>query len=193
MEEKSETKHLKQKIKDENKEKNELIQKLRNKYNKEPIKADVYTLSKLKIALDDLLVECANVLDYKQNNLYVDVQNIIGIISTLIACGTVYLSMYFKFDTVKFYLKILCSLYFIINFTSYIIYYLFGKLLRFKDFSFKTKVSKNEIYEIIMKNNNSEIKGKYVKSIYDLFNEEGEMDHNLFIDGIYELLSENKK
>jgi thermostable 8-oxoguanine DNA glycosylase len=64
---------------------NQGLEKLSIKYDNQPIYTDVYSLEKAKITLDDLLVECITGLGYKESTFFVDFQNGIGIISTILA------------------------------------------------------------------------------------------------------------
>lgn len=177
-------------IKDVHQDSSSIIEKIRMKYNKTPIKADIYNPVQLKLTLDDLVVELVSSMGYKPNNFYVDAQNIIGIISTIITAIVAYLSVYYKFDEISKYLTVLIPAYFLLSGISYLNYFAFGGLLRFNDLSLRSKLSKSVIYEVLVVKKDTS--NKYFKSILDLYHDTGILDHNLFIDGIIEFINEIK-
>lgn len=55
------------------------------------------------------------VLNLKMDNLYTDLQIVVGVLSTIASCIIVYLSLNYKFEEYKMYLIACLSLYFIFN------------------------------------------------------------------------------
>ena len=59
------------------------MEKICLKYDKKPIIGDIYNLQNLKVLMDDLMNEYVSSLGYKRNYMYLDIRNIIGIISSI--------------------------------------------------------------------------------------------------------------
>jgi len=166
------------------------MQKIREKHNKDPIVSDLYSLDQLKISLDDLLVECVTKIGYKENFAAVDFFNLIGILSTILAGIVLYLSLNFKWGTIKAYIAYCVIVYFIINAVSTIITYFQGGKIKFDGLEIITRIDKTPVYVVLIYKKGKIVPIKYSKSVFDLFYEDGTLDHNLFIDNIESLFKE---
>lgn len=166
------------------------MEKLKEKYKKSPIIADIYSLDQLKIALDDLLVECVSSLGFRERNLYTDIQNTIGIISTMLAVVVTWLSECHKFQSIKTYMAWLVFVYFGINGVSCLYSYFKGGKIKFDGFEMITRIDKTPVYVVLVYRKGKPVPVKYCKSVLDLFDENGRLDHALFIDDIKALFSQ---
>lgn len=171
-------------------QKDEAIQKLTEKYIKAPIKADIFSLEQMKITLDDFLIEYATACGLTQKHTLTDFQNTIGIISTIQAAIVVFLGYFYKFDDTKKILAIILAIYFGINIFSFIISYFFGGKISFKEFEAVTKIDKTPVYVIILHWKGKGVPVKYHKSVLDLFDEAGRLDHIEFLKDLKTLFNE---
>lgn len=166
------------------------MEKLREKYKKFPVVADIHSLDQLKIALDDLLVECVSSLGFKESNLYTDIQNSIGIISTILAVIVTWMSECHRFQNIKFYMVWLVLGYFTINGLSYLYFHFEGGKIKFNGLEIITRIDKTPIYVVLVYKKGKPVPVKYYKSVLDLFDENGRLDHALFIDDIEALFNQ---
>lgn len=163
------------------------MEELKLKYDKKPIIGDIYTLSNLKIMLDDILNEYLLRSSHKRNYLYSDIKNIIGIISILLSSICCYLSMLYKYEIVKKYIALSVIIYFVINTISILIGYLEDGKFYYNDLYIKTRVDDVPTYIILVYSRGKVIPVKYNKSIFDLFDETGRMDHHMLLNDLENL------
>lgn len=159
---------------------------LRKKYSKQPIKGDIYNLQNLKVLLDDLMQEYfTKGLSLSQCNLGTDIKIVIGLISTVIAVSVTYLSVYTDFNDHKFYLMLLCSAYFVLNAVGEMYAKLRGNVFKFNNAKVYTSINApNPIYTILVYSDKNPIPKKYSKSVCDLFDEDGRLQHTNFLDDL---------
>ncbi|KAI5168403.1 signal peptidase complex subunit 2 [Pancytospora epiphaga] len=153
---------------------------LTKKHDSKPIMADIYTLGNMKIILDDLLNEYLISRGFKRNYAFPDFRTTIGLISTVLAIIVTYLSLYYKFDDVSSSITFCIFLYFVLNAFVSVIGYFEEHKIRYGTFYLVTKANIAPSYTIEYFTAGSAIK-KYTKSLYDLFDSSGRMDHVLFI------------
>lgn len=170
--------------------KSECYEKLKSKYNKNKIKKDIYTLDQLKIALDDLLIEYAEGKGYRENHITTDVGNTIGIISTILASIVTFVSIYYKFEDIKNIVFVCTTAYFGFNTFFFLFLQLFGGKIAFKEFDAITKIDTTPVYVILLYWKNRNIPVKYHRDVTELFYEDGEFDHTLFLNDLESLFKE---
>ncbi|KAF9764427.1 Signal peptidase complex subunit 2 [Nosema granulosis] len=155
------------------------MEKLIEKYSKKPIKAEVYSLSNLKITLDDLLLEyLTKVKNYKQKTFLVDLKILMGVISTIVACAIAYLSVNYEFQEYKNMLILGLSVYFGVNTIVWVVEKTQKATFKFEDISVFTDIqAPSPIYTIMVYEGDKLIPEKYTKSVFDLYTEEGRMLH----------------
>lgn len=166
------------------------MERLQEKYKRSPIVADIYSLDQLKITLDDLLVECVSALGFKERNMYMDIQNSIGIVSTIMAVAVTWMSECYRFQDIKLYMVWLVLGYFGINGLSCLYSHLNGGKIRFDGLEIVTRIDKTPIYVVLIYKRSKPVPAKYRKSVLDLFDESGKLDHVLFISDIKTLFND---
>ncbi|WUR05095.1 putative signal peptidase complex subunit 2 [Vairimorpha necatrix] len=178
-----------------------MLDKLKIKYSRRPLKGDIYNLRNLKLVTDEILLDfMQSVLKCKLNNLYTDFTLAVGITSTILAAFLAYFSTHYEFEEYKTYL--IFSLIFYCGFNS-VVY--ICDLLRTTTFKF-TLVKENEkvemrvctdisppnpVYTILVYKNDKLIPEKWSKSVFDLFNKDGVLQADEFLDQVNEFF--NKK
>ncbi|ADM11107.2 Microsomal signal peptidase subunit SPC25-like protein [Encephalitozoon intestinalis ATCC 50506] len=163
---------------------------LKAKYNKNPLRGDIYNLSELKIILDDVIRDfMENVGNSKQSKVSTDIKIAIGLISTVIASAVAYFSLTSEFEYHKQVITILTLIYFVINILGEIYFRWTGSSMVFKDRVVSTSVSAPDpTYVIMVYNKNKLIPSKYTKSMFDLFDSNGRLIHEEFLDDLQGLL-----
>lgn len=157
------------------------------KYNKTPIKTDLYTLSNLKTTLDNLLSEFCNKQGYKQNYFVTDIQNLVGIASIILTVAVLAFSYFFKFAEIKYYMSICLYIYFFINiFCAVFVYFKGGKLV-FDKIDIETSIDSTKTYNVKVYSKDKKMLKKYNKSIFDLFFDTGALDHELYLKDMADL------
>lgn len=156
-----------------------MIEKIKQKYSKRPIKGEIYNLANLKILLDDLLLEyLTKVKKYKQKTFLVDLKIFVGIISTVVACVIAYLSVYKEFSEYRNMLIIGLSIYFTINMMVWVVEKMQKATFKFENISVETNVNPpSPVYTVMVYEKEKLIPEKYTKSVFDLFTEEGRLLH----------------
>lgn len=162
------------------------MEKLKSKYSKNPLKTDIYNLNELKLVLDDVVQEfITDVRHSKQSKTSTDVKIVVGLISTVIASVVGYISVRFDFEAYKMVLTILIALYFTINFLVEVYLWCTGSSFVFSDKVVSTKINfPDPTYVMLVYNKNKLIPNKYTKSVFDLFDSDGRLMHEEFIDDL---------
>jgi len=165
------------------------MEHLITKYNKNPIVGDLYTLPNLKVHLDDLLEEylCSN--GCKRSYFVQDILNVIGVLSTAITAIITYMSMYCQFDKAKLYLGILLLSYITINSVSFVISYFNGNKKVFDKFWISTRMEQRPVYVMLIYQKENIVPIKYNKSVYDLYYDNGILDHKLFLNDLKDVFN----
>lgn len=151
------------------------------KHSKRPIMADIYTLGNMKVLLDDLLGEYLAARGHKRNYAFPDARNAVGLISIVLAAAVTYMSLYCRFDDVVAPIRACVLLYFAANTLISIVGYFEERKHRYGGFYLVTSVEMAPAYTIEYHLPAGLAAKKYTKSLYDLFDETGKMDHALFI------------
>lgn len=162
------------------------------KYNKKPIVGDLYTLSNLRVLLDDVLNEYLTRAGYKRLYVYQDIQNAIGIVSTVLGAAVTFLSMRYNFQAVKGQMSVYLAVYFVINAVSMLVKYREGRMYYYESFTISTRADDVPAYILLVYMEGKLVPLKYNKSMLDLFDETGKMDHDLFLNDVERLFIENK-
>lgn len=152
-----------------------MLDKLKLKYSRKPLKGEKYNLRNLKAVLDEILLDyMIRVLNLKMNNLYTDFQITVGVLSTILSCIVVYMSMNYEFVEYKMYLVFCLSVYFILNGIVYLCDMLRSTTYKFSDMDVCTDVTPpNHIYTVLVYKNKKLIPEKWSKSVFDLFDSNG--------------------
>lgn len=167
------------------------MEKITLKYNKKPIVGDLYTLANLKILLDDLLNEYLTSRGRRRSYVYVDIKNAIGIVSMGLAAAVVFLSVYCRFQDVKFAMSCCLALYFVLYAISLVAAYLEGNKFYYDSFNIVTRADDVPVYVVLVYVHGQPVPLKYTKSILDLFDERGHMDHELFLRDLEDLFNKH--
>ncbi|KAM0680989.1 hypothetical protein GINT2_000772 [Glugoides intestinalis] len=170
--------------------KSEFLEKLIKKIDSAPIQADLYTLEQLKIALDDLLVFYCKERGFKEKHRLNDFLNVIGLISTVLASIVLYLSLYSTFEASKKVLFICLVIYVFLSLLSFIVYCFCGGRIQFQEFDIVTRADKTPVYVSLLYWKGKVVPVKYYKSILELFDETGKLDHVLFLNDLEKLFKE---
>lgn len=166
------------------------MDKLKSKYNRNALRADIYNMNELKLVLDDVVQEfLADVKESKQSKTSIDIKISIGLISTAIACVVLYVSMNSDFEANKSMLTALTASYFVINFLMEVYFWFVGGTsFVFSDKTVYTRISPPDpTYVVIVYNKNKLIPSKYTKSVFDLFDSDGKLVHEEFLDDLERL------
>lgn len=164
---------------------------LSKKYISKPIVGDIYSQGNLKILLDDILDEYITKIGHKRNYLYLDVRNAIGVVSAVLAALCCYVSMYYKYEVIKSVVMFSVFSYMLINGISLLISYKEAEKLYYDSFSISTRINSRYEYIILVYLKDKVAPLKYNKSIFDLFDDKGQMDHGLFLSDL-EILLKNE-
>lgn len=159
---------------------------LKGKYNKSPLRGDIYNLAELKIILDDVIRDfLESTRNSKHSKVSTDIRIGVGLVSTAIAAVVVYLSMTSEFEAHKQAVTALTALYFVINALSEIYFRCIGSSMVFKDRVVSTSINAPDpTYVIMVYNKGKFIPSKYTKSVFDLFDSSGKLVHEEFIDDL---------
>ncbi|AFN82580.1 Microsomal signal peptidase subunit SPC25-like protein [Encephalitozoon romaleae SJ-2008] len=162
---------------------------LKAKYNKNPLRGDIYNLSELKIILDDVIRDfMEKVRNSRQSKASTDIKIVIGLISTAIASVVAYLSVTSEFEYHRRIIAVLTLLYFIINILGEVYFRYIGFSMVFEDRVVSTNISAPDpTYVILVYNKNKLIPSKYTKSVFDLFDSNGRLVHEEFLDDLQAL------
>lgn len=168
------------------------MDRLKAKYNKNPLKTDVYKLSGLKLVLDDLVQEfLAHVKKSRQSKTSTDVKIAVGLVSSAIAVAVGLISVRLDFATHKQLLTALIGAYFVLNILAEIYFWHAGTSFVFSDRVVSTKInSPDPAYNVLVYNRGKLIPRKYTKSVFDLFDSDGTLIHEEFIDDLERLFEE---
>ncbi|KAL6121675.1 hypothetical protein NUSPORA_01374 [Nucleospora cyclopteri] len=150
---------------------------------RENVTADLYTISEVKVVLDEFLCKFLRNNGCKQFFLMENIRLAIGVVSSLLGVIICYLSMNFTYDIVCKYVTLSVIIYYIINGLTYLLeknkYYF---LIQNNDSSLKfdivTEIDEKPDYTILVYVESIPI--KYSKSIYELFYDDGYLDTKLF-------------
>lgn len=159
---------------------------LKAKYNKNPLRGDIYNLSELKIILDDVIRDfMEKVRSSRQSKASTDIKIVVGLISTAIALVVAYLSITSEFEYHRHIIAVLTLLYFIINILAEVYFRYTGFSMVFEDRVVSTKISAPDpAYVILVYNKNKLIPSKYTKSVFDLFDSNGRLVQEEFLDDL---------
>lgn len=171
-----------------------MLDKIRQKYDKRPIKADVNVLPQLKTAMDDVILEyLTKVRNLVQSTLLTDLQIVVGVISTILACAVAYSSVTYEFKDYRTLLAISLCVYCVLNAIMYLITKIWSYTFKFGDMAVYTSINPpSDIYSILIHTKGRLIPQKYSRSVFDLFDSEGTFLHNVFLDDIDALFDEKK-
>ena len=159
------------------------MDRLRGKYNKSPLRGDIYNLAELKIILDDVIREfLEKACGSRHSKVSTDIRIGVGLASTAIASVVVYLSMTSDFEMHKQAMTVLTALYFVINALSEIYFRCVGSSMVFDDKVVSTSISAPDpTFVLIVYNKDKPTPSKYTKSVYDLFDSNGKLVHDEFL------------
>lgn len=159
------------------------------RYNKTPINCNIYGLVNLKVACNDLLIEyLKKEKGYQQRQAYTDMKIAVGLISVVCAILTCYMSLHYDFSDYRKALVVVLAIYFSLNFILEICLRFFARNTVFEGYNregsiridgFNKAVDTN--YKLIIYKNGKAIPGNFSKSIYDLYDESGVLDHETFL------------
>ncbi|TBU06214.1 putative Spc25 microsomal signal peptidase [Hamiltosporidium magnivora] len=177
------------------------MEQLKKKFSRNPIKAEIYKLSDIKVALDDLLYQFLKYeMKYKQCNFVSNLRIFIGMISVIITVIIAYLSVNQDFKDYKQLCVAGVTTYFLINFLGDFIIRITGcskyifmggsKEENFKISSF-TDVE-NATYNLLIYKDAIEVPRKYVKKVNQLFYKDGAMIHEIFLEDLKNLFVEKE-
>lgn len=160
-----------------------------SKYNKSPVQVNKHNLANLKIALNDLLIEyLVRDRGYVQRHTYTDLKIAVGMVSVACAIVTCYMSMHYTFAEYRTALIVTLGIYFSINFLLEICSRFFVRNTIFEGYSrhgtltidgFNKAVDEN--YKLIIYKDGKAIPGNFSKSIYELYDDAGVLDHEMFL------------
>lgn len=160
---------------------------LKTKYSKSPIKADLYSLDQLKIALDDLLIEYCSSIGHKEIHLLTDIQNIVGVVSIILCLCVLGQSYYFKFDTIRSYMALCLLAYFALNILAFILTFFMGGKISFEKLNVKTSIDSAHQYQVTLNYKSEKSPVTYKKSIFELFDNSSKLDHEIFLNDVADL------
>ncbi len=167
-----------------------VTEKLISKYTKTPSITDIHVLEQLKITLDDFLSEYSREKGYKEKHTLTDFKNTVGIISTIQAVIVLIASLYFKFENAKRVLAMAIFSYFAVNIFCIIVSYFFGGKISFIEFEAITRIDSIPTYVILLFWKGRGVPVKYSRSVLELFDETGRLDHVEFLNDLNELFNE---
>lgn len=169
------------------------MEDLKKKYTKTPLKGDIYNPFQLKIILDDLLKEyITKVKKSKQSMLLTDVRIMVGLMSTVIAGVIAYLSMKTEFVDHKWILIVLIAIYLVANAILDLYSRYFGTSIVYDNMTVSTTFSPPDpTYVVIVYSKDKLIPDKYIKSIFDLFDSNGKLFHEEFLNDLNKLFKKN--
>ena len=151
------------------------------KYKKNPIHGDIYSINNLKVLLDDLMNEYLIKIGYKRKYLLLDIMNAIGILSILLASACCFMSMNYKYSQVCKLVTYCVILYFFINGISFLIQYFQDNKMAYGKMNIKTRIDDTSTYIILLYKKDGMAPLKYHKSVFDLYYDSGRLDHQLFL------------
>ncbi|KAH9411957.1 microsomal signal peptidase [Ordospora pajunii] len=162
---------------------------LKAKYNKQPLVGDVYCLINLKIILDDVIKEfMATVKNSRQSTVPADIKIITGLASAAITAATMYMSITSEFKQHKSIMAVLVVVYFVINILMEIYERWNGKSMVFGTKVVSTTINASDaIYTVIVHDINQPTPSKYTRSIFELFDSDGKLIHERFVEDIQDL------
>ncbi|CAD25143.2 SIGNAL PEPTIDASE 21kDa SUBUNIT [Encephalitozoon cuniculi GB-M1] len=162
---------------------------LRAKYNKNPLRGDIYNLSELKIILDDVIRDFMETAEGSgSSKASTDIKITVGLVSTAIASIVAYFSITSEFEEHKQTITVLTLLYFIINILAEVYFRYAGFSMIFKNRVVSTSISAPDpTYVIMVYNKNKLIPYKYTKSVFDLFDSNGRLIHKEFLEDLRDL------
>lgn len=167
------------------------MQTLIEKYAKRPVIGDIYTLGNLKTTLDDVLNEYLVSKGHKRSNVYIDAKNAIGILSILISIAVFALNSMYDFAEIKQLLIICILMYFAAFAANSIIKYFEAGMFYYDSFNVATRADNVPVYVVLIYKKGCLVPIKYKKSILDLFDENGRLDHVLFLKDLEMLLKDD--
>ena len=151
------------------------------KYDKRPIRGDLYTLPNLKVLLDDLLNEYLGTVGHKRSFIFTDLRNACGIASIVFAAVIVWISMSCDFTASRMWLGITIGGYALMYLLDYVCAHFEGGKFYYTDFTIITRADITPVYILLLYRDSNPVPYKYTKSILDLFDDTGRLDHDLFI------------
>lgn len=165
------------------------MEELVRKYSKRPIKGDIYTLTNLKALLDDLLNEYLSGEGFRRKYFYTDVKNGIGLLSAVLALVVTGLSVYCEFQRVKPYIGLCIGAYFLLYVLNYLVSYREGGRFYYDGFEIVTRADAVPVYVLLVYRRDRPVPQKYTRSVLDLFDAEGRLDHEYFLGDIKPLFT----
>ncbi|KAM0671436.1 microsomal signal peptidase [Ordospora colligata] len=162
---------------------------LKTKYNKNPLVGDVYCLNSLKIILDDVIKEFMDtVKNSKQSTVSSDIKISTGLVSAAITGATVYISLTSEFKQHKSIMTVLVVAYFVINILVEIYERWNGKSMVFGSKTVSTTINASDaIYTVVVHDSTQPTPNKYTRSVFELFDSDGKLIHERFIEDIQDL------
>ncbi|ELQ74856.1 putative Signal peptidase complex subunit 2 protein, partial [Trachipleistophora hominis] len=159
------------------------------RYNKAPIHCNIYSLVNLKVACNDLLIEyLTKEKGYRQKHTYTDMKIVVGLISVVCAALTCYMSMNYSFEDYRKALVVVLAVYFSFNFVLEISLRLFARNTVFEGYNKEGSIridgfnrAVDTDYKLIIYKNGKAIPGNFCKSVYELYDESGVLDHEAFL------------
>lgn len=164
------------------------MEKLIIKYEKNPLKVNLRKLINLRVSLNDLLYEYLNNKNCVQNFRSTDIRIIVGFISSILASITTYISLFYEFQDIKKLQIFLLSFYFCINglyelYSKFVANYTYYGNMNGKSLIIYSYIDDYYRLEVVY---NGKYK-KYKALIYDLFYENGILDHSKFLGDLNDL------
>lgn len=157
------------------------METLLKKYNKRPVTGDVYTLSNLKVIVDDLLCDYLYAAGFRRVYFYENIRIALGMLSMVVAAVTTYASLYYPFKQTECLLKYLVCGYFSLTVLGFIISQVEGRRVIYEGFHVVTRVDDSQNYILLIYFKGKVVPQKYSKSIFELFYNDGKLDHLLLI------------
>lgn len=177
------------------------MEKLFRKYKRTPVNSNINCLKSLKTTLDDVLsLYLRTEQEYKQNHFIVDLRIAIGVISTLAAAYLTYLSVYVDFKDYKNKAIALLGIYFALNGLLELVMkctqkgkVFYGKNERGTISVYTSVKTPDTNYVVLVYKDKSVIPTKYNRNICELFDEEGVLQHEVFLNDIDAFFKEEDK
>lgn len=158
--------------------------------DREPIYGDIYTLPGLKVLLDDALREYLVASGYAHSTLCLDVWLAIGLLSLVLAGGVALISTYCDFYTTRRTVAWMLHTYVAANLVSLVITRIEGGRAVYGPVSVTSRIADMRSYVLLVYHRDRIVPAKYTRSIFDLFDSDGRLDHRLFFADLRTLFAE---
>lgn len=167
------------------------IESIIEKYQKRPIVGDIYNEANLKVLLDDLLNEYLVAKEMKRNYMLTDIKNLLGTGSVLCGAVATYVSLQYKFQAIFNILLVAVVVYFVLRSIVFLLDLYEDRAFCYGNFYLKSSANKDALYSVEKYESRQKSPVKYSRSLFELFDNTGRMDHVLFLADLDEFF--NKK